>query len=138
MFDSPAMTFESLYLTLISALSNPLSGREFAIKDNICTVDFPTTCASHVLRDFRSPYDATVVQKLRDKGAVICGKTNMDEFGMGSHSTHSVFGAVHHISDGEALSAGGSSGGSAMAVATGQCWAWVSQRIETTLKLIRS
>lgn len=54
-----------------------------AIKDNICTTDFPTTCASRILKDYSSPYDATVVQRLRAAGAVIAGKTNLDEFGMG-------------------------------------------------------
>lgn len=99
-------------------------GHDIAVKDNICTINFPTTCASGVLQDFLSPYDATVVQKLKDAGAVICGKTNMDEFGMGSHSTHSFFGPVIYRGlDGESRSAGGSSGGSAAAVANNDCWA---------------
>jgi aspartyl-tRNA(Asn)/glutamyl-tRNA(Gln) amidotransferase subunit A len=102
----------------------PLSSRNIAIKDNICTVDFPTTCASGILQDFSSPYDATVVQKLKDAGAAICGKTNMDEFGMGSHSTHSFFGSVVNRGlDGKSRSAGGSSGGSAVAVVNNDCWA---------------
>jgi aspartyl-tRNA(Asn)/glutamyl-tRNA(Gln) amidotransferase subunit A len=97
-----------------------LAGRLIAVKDNICTKDLPTTAASGILRSFVSPYDATVVAHLRDAGALIAGKTNMDEFGMGSHSTHTSFGKV---SQGESLSGGGSSGGSAVAVASGQCWA---------------
>ena len=101
-----------------------LKGRLIGIKDNICTADLPTTAASGILKTFISPYDATVVKQLRDAGAIIAGKTNMDEFGMGSHSTHSGFGAVEFSRhEGEQLSAGGSSGGSAVAVATGQCWA---------------
>lgn len=95
-----------------------------AMKDNICTADLNTTAASGILRDFKSPYDATVVELLRDAGAVVVGKTNMDEFGMGSHSTHSIFGPVKsQEAGGVEISAGGSSGGSALAVATRQAWA---------------
>jgi aspartyl-tRNA(Asn)/glutamyl-tRNA(Gln) amidotransferase subunit A len=99
--------------------------RVIAVKDNICTADLNTTASSGILKDFTSPYDATVVKLLRDAGAVVCGKTNMDEFGMGSHSTHSHAGAVRmqrHAAE-EDMSAGGSSGGSALAVASAQCWA---------------
>ncbi|KNG49685.1 aspartyl glutamyl-trna(asn gln) a subunit [Stemphylium lycopersici] len=107
--------------------SAPLSGirdKPIAIKDNICTKDFKTTASSAILRDFTSPYDATVVKLLKDEGAVVVGKTNMDEFGMGSHSTHSHFGPVRmQRREGEDASAGGSSGGSALAVASSQCWA---------------
>ncbi|KAF1999639.1 glutamyl-tRNA amidotransferas-like protein [Amniculicola lignicola CBS 123094] len=103
---------------------NALSDKLIAIKDNICTDEFPTTAASGILKEFTSPYDATVVKQLRHAGATIAGKTNMDEFGMGSHSTHSHFGSVLNESlNGGVISAGGSSGGSAVAVATGQCWA---------------
>lgn len=99
--------------------------KPIAIKDNICTADLKTTASSGILSAFTSPYDATVVKLLRDAGAVVCGKTNMDEFGMGSHSTHSYAGAVkmqRHAAE-EEKSAGGSSGGSALAVASAQCWA---------------
>ena len=103
---------------------NSVAGKRIAVKDNICTIDFPTTCASGILRGFVSPYDATIVKKLKEQGAILCGKTNMDEFGMGSHSIHSTFGPVVNLGrDGKAYSAGGSSGGSAMAVKEGQCWA---------------
>lgn len=99
-----------------------LAGQLIAVKDNICTSDLPTTAGSGILKAFTSPYDATVVKQLRDAGAIIAGKTNLDEFGMGSHSTHSLFGPVKQKGEqGEELSAGGSSGGSAVAVATGQC-----------------
>ncbi len=75
-----------------------------------------------MLKKFTSPYDATVVTRLRDAGAIVAGETNMDEFGVGAHSTHSSFGSVKmEARDGEARSAGGSSGGNAVAVATGQC-----------------
>ncbi|KAF2828841.1 amidase-domain-containing protein [Ophiobolus disseminans] len=98
--------------------------KPIAIKDNICTKDFKTTAASGILKDFTSPYDATVVKLLQDAGAVMVGKTNMDEFGMGSHSTHSHAGPVKmQRYEGDEASAGGSSGGSALAVASSQCWA---------------
>lgn len=95
------------------------------MKDNIATKSLRTTAASKILGDYISPYDATVVSDLLDNGAILAGKTNLDEFGMGSHSrspfTQRVLNKASR--DGEALSAGGSSGGSAVAVATGQCWA---------------
>ncbi|KAI9751454.1 MAG: Trimeric GatFAB AmidoTransferase(AdT) complex subunit [Candelina submexicana] len=102
-----------------------LVGKLIAIKDNICTLDHPTTCASKILLDFISPYDASIVSKLKNEGAVIAGKTNLDGFGMGSHSTHSPFGPVknHKANHEHTFSAGGSSGGSAVAVTTGQCYA---------------
>lgn len=105
-----------------------LDGQFIAVKDNICTRDFPTTCASKTLDTFTSPFNATVVQQLQDAGAIIAGKTNLDEFGMGSHSVHSRFGPVKNINrsrDSSHLSAGGSSGGSALAVATDQCHSYV-------------
>ncbi|CCX05729.1 A subunit of putative glutamyl-tRNA amidotransferase [Pyronema domesticum] len=106
-------------------LKHALDGRLIAIKDNIATIDLPTTCASYMLKDYQSPFDATVVERLRDKGAIVVGKTNMDEFGMGSHSTFSPFGPVSKPGttplESLAYSAGGSSGGSAAAVAAGMC-----------------
>ncbi|KAK3203367.1 hypothetical protein GRF29_112g1034880 [Pseudopithomyces chartarum] len=98
-------------------------GRLIAIKDNICTAQLPTTAASGLLQHFQSPYDATVVRRLREAGAITIGKTNLDEFGMGSHNMHSAFRAAKVELHGEERSPGGSSGGSAVAVATGQCWA---------------
>lgn len=105
-----------------STAQEGLTNTHIAIKDNICTKDFPTTCASAILKDFRSPYDATVVKLLKEAGASIHGKTNMDEFGMGSHSTHSYYGPVESPNR---ISVGGSSGGSAVVVRNGQAWAWV-------------
>lgn len=90
-----------------------------AVKDNIATADLPTTCASDILSNHVSPYDATIVRQLKARGAVVVGKTNLDEFGMGSHSTNSVFGAVHNTGALAGHSAGGSSGGSAVAVRSG-------------------
>ncbi|PWY64520.1 amidase signature enzyme [Aspergillus heteromorphus CBS 117.55] len=103
-----------------------VDGRLIAIKDNICTRDLPTTCASNALDKFTSPFNATAVQQLEEAGAIVAGKSNLDEFGMGSHSINSRFGPVRSLRrnrDGESLSAGGSSGGSAVAVATAQCYA---------------
>ncbi|KAI7281710.1 amidase signature enzyme [Hortaea werneckii] len=109
----------------VGNVSGPLAGKPIAIKDNIVTRDLPTTAASKVLSGFTSPFDATVVRLLRENGALISSKTNLDEFGMGSHSQHSHIGSVNSSfsRDGQPLSAGGSSGGSAVAVATGQAWA---------------
>ncbi|KAF5647096.1 aspartyl-tRNA(Asn) glutamyl-tRNA (Gln) amidotransferase subunit A [Fusarium sp. NRRL 52700] len=91
-----------------------------AIKDNIATSDFPTQCASTILSSHSSPFEATVVRQLRKRGATVVGKTNMDEFGMGSHSTNSVNGAVKNpLAKDDEVSAGGSSGGSAVAVQLG-------------------
>ncbi|KAJ5975163.1 Amidase [Penicillium waksmanii] len=103
-----------------------IDGRLISIKDNICTRQLPTTCASGILDKFTSPFNATVVERLEGAGAVIAGKTNLDEFGMGSHSVHSRFGPVKNLrrdSAGHEISAGGSSGGSAVAVAAEQCYA---------------
>ncbi|PGH32168.1 glutamyl-tRNA(Gln) amidotransferase subunit A, mitochondrial [[Emmonsia] crescens] len=107
------------------ALKSPLDGKLVAIKDNICTRDMRTTCASRILETYTSPFNATVVESLEKAGAIVAGKTNLDEFGMGSHSMHSHFGPVSNIAEAgrEPISPGGSSGGSAIAVATGQCYA---------------
>ena len=100
------------------SVRSPLDGIPIALKDNLVRAGEPTSCASRILEGFVSPYSATVVEYLEQAGAVVIGRTNLDEFAMGSSTEHSAFGPVRNPWDPE-CTPGGSSGGSAAAVAAG-------------------
>ncbi|KAL7185278.1 hypothetical protein ACSBR2_027248 [Camellia fascicularis] len=98
----------------------PLAGVLVAVKDNICTADMPSTAGSRILNGYRPPFDATAVRKLKESGAIVVGKTNLDEFGMGSTTEGSAYQVTANPWDLSRVP-GGSSGGSAAAVSARQC-----------------
>ena len=100
--------------------SNSLEGLRISVKDNFATRQGTTSCASKALEGYQSPYDATVVKQLLDHGARIVGKTNMDEFGMGSRGLHSYYGATANPISPDMV-VGGSSSGAAASVAADLC-----------------
>lgn len=103
------------------SVSGILAGVPVGVKDNICTLNIRTTCASRMLDDFHPPYDAAVVERFHAGGGILLGKLNMDEFAMGSTGETSFYGSVPNPWDPSRVS-GGSSSGAAAAVAAGECW----------------
>lgn len=114
------VTGEQARQMLAEVKGGPLAGIPLAVKDNMCTKGVPTTCSSKILENFVPPYESTATSKLRDAGYVMLGKTNLDEFAMGSSCENSAFFPTHNPWDLERIP-GGSSGGSAAAVAADLC-----------------
>lgn len=114
-FDRATLMAQAARLDRAGA-AGPLTGVVVGVKDNICTLEYPTTCGSRILEGYHSPYEATAIRRLKEAGALIACTTNLDEFGMGSSTEHSAYGRTRHPERPE-LVPGGSSGGSAALVA---------------------
>ncbi|OLY82720.1 Glutamyl-tRNA(Gln) amidotransferase subunit A, mitochondrial [Smittium mucronatum] len=120
--DSVLSSAKNLSTSSSSNTANLTPPIVLSIKDNIAVKDVPLTCASQALNGYSSPYNATVVDLLESSGNLVIGKTNMDEFGMGSTNTNTIFGPViNPYTDSQDISSGGSSGGSAVSVASRMC-----------------